>query len=316
MLRQAENLTRILACPIDKGRLHKADGTLHCELGHEFRVEGEVPVFAETPRREEQPSNMAPCDVDAKGTVDPFVNDWIVNTNGNLYWHVRGRLPRYPFPQWPFERGDGKVFVELGCGWGRWSAAAGKAGFATLGLDVHLNAVAAAYRVSREMGHHGEFACADIEALPVHSGTVDMIFSYSVLQHLDKSKVARIFREAWRVLKPGAAMVVQLPNTFGIYNVLLQLRRGFREAKTGTFEMRYWSRRAILEAVHTAGFTDVKIRADGFFSQNPQLSDLDLLTPMGKLVVLVSHATVATANRVAPLIAFADSLWVEARKPD
>jgi len=192
---------------------------------------------------------------------------------------------------------------------------AGKAGFATLGLDVHLNAVAAAYRVSRQMGYPGEYACADIEVLPIHSDTVDMIFSYSVLQHLDKSKVARIFREAWRVLKPGAAMVVQLPNSFGIYNVLLQLRRGFREAKTGTFQMRYWSKRAIREAVNEAGFTDVKIRADGFFSQNPQLSDLDLLAPMGKFVVLVSHAGAAIANRVSPLIALADSFWVAARKP-
>ena len=51
------------------------------------------------------------------------------------------------------------------------------------------------------------------------------------------------------------------------------------------------------------------------FSQDPQLSDLDLLSPTGKLVVLASFAGRKAAGVLPPLTRFADSLWVQARSP-
>lgn len=98
---------------------------------------------------------MGPCPhADENGgsrdqQIDTFVNDWIVNTNGNLYWRVRGKLPRYPIPNWRFGSGNGKVLVDIGCGWGRWSIAAAHAGFEPIGVDVHIDGLAAASRVAR-----------------------------------------------------------------------------------------------------------------------------------------------------------------------
>jgi hypothetical protein len=60
---------------------------------------------------------------------------------------------------------------------------------------------------------------------------------------------------------------------------------------------------------------NLRIRADGFFSQNPQLSDLDLLSPAGKLIVLASHVGRKTADALPLLVRAADSLWVEANSP-
>ena len=76
--------------------------------------------------------------------------------------------------------------------------------------------------------------------------------------------------------------------------------------------MRYWTRGGIREAIEKAGLRDLRLRADGFFSQDPQLSDLDLLSPAGKLVVLLSHAGKKAADALPPLVSLADSLWVEA----
>ena len=295
---------------------------MKCAHGHVFRFEQGVPIFAEHPRREPVPLNMPPllqtdnssAAVQARSSaVEPFVNDWIVNTNGNLYWGMRGRLPRYPIPAWPFGEGRGRVLLDIGCGWGRWSIAAARAGFQPIGLDLHVDALAAATRVSSQLNARGDFLCSGIEALPLGSRSVDCVFSYSVLQHIEKNTVLRCFREIARVLKPGGTCIVQLPNKIGVVSIAQQLRRGFREARPGSFEMRYWSHDEIRRGLEQAGLREVHIRADGFFSQNPQLADLDLLSGPGKALVLASYAGRKLANALPIFTHLADSLWIEAR---
>jgi len=316
-------LLRILACPNDHTKLRVENGALVCERAHQFPFEDGIPIFAENPRREPVPLNMAPCPHPSDGPhaaaqseqIDPFVNDWIVNTNGNLYWRARGRLPRYPIPDWPFGAGKGQVMVDIGCSWGRWSIAAARAGFVPVGTDVHVDALTAAARVSQQLGARADFICCDAERLPFQSDSVDLIFSYSVLQHLDKSKVRRIFQEISRILQPGGVCLIQLPNAFGMLSVVQQLKRGFHEARTGTFEMRYWTHAKIRRALEEAGFSRITIYTDGFFSQNPQLTDLDLLSPAGRLLVRASSAGRRAASALPILTRVADSLWIEARTP-
>ena len=314
-------LLQLLACPHDQTKLRVEHGALVCGRAHRFACENGIPIFAETPRREPIPLNMGPCSPPVNGgafaqpeqQIDSFVNDWIVNTNGNLYWRARGRLPRYPIPAWPTGPGKGKVLIDIGCSWGRWCIASARAGFVPIGTDVHIDALAAATRVSRQLGVRADFVCSDAEHLPFQPASVDCVFSYSVLQHLDKSKVRRIFQEIVRVLKPSGFCVIQLPNAFGLLSAAQQIRRGFREAKSGTFEMRYWAHATIRRALEQAGFSKIAIHADGFFSQNPQLSDLDLLSPAGRLLVRTSSAARKAADLFPILTHVADSLWIEAQ---
>lgn len=279
-----------------------------------------MPVFTDHPRREPIPLNMPPCPQFARDGVDlepidAFVNDWIVNTNGNLYWRMRGRLPRYPIPRWPFGNGEGKVLLDIGCSWGRWCIAAARAGFQPIGLDVHVDALAAAVRVSPQLNAVSGFLCSNADILPIASRSVDCVFSYSVLQHIDKAKVHRTFSEIARILKPGGRCIIQLPNVYGLLSLLQQLKRGFRDARPETFEMRYWSRREIRNSLSHEGLQDIRIHVDGFFSQNPQLSDLDLLTFGGKLIVIASYAGRRAADALPMFTRVADSLWIEASAP-
>lgn len=312
-----ESLLRLLACPVDRTLLRSEDDALVCTKNHRFAVENGVPVFTEHLRREPVPLNMPPCPAPASNEsgqhIDDFVNDWIVNTNGNLYWRVRGRLPRYPIPSWPFDRGDGKRMLEIGCSWGRWCVAAARAGFRPIGLDVHIDALAAAARVSKELQADADFICADADVLPLESRSIDFVFSYSVLQHIEKARVRQAFHEIARVLKPEGRCVVQLPNQLGLVSLLQQTKRGFREARRESFEMRYWSQREIRETLREEGLRHIEIHTDGFFSQNPQLSDLDLLAPMGKLIVCASYSGRKAAEALPFLTRVADSLWIEAR---
>jgi ubiquinone/menaquinone biosynthesis C-methylase UbiE len=280
-------------------------------------VEDGIPIFTDAVRREPIPKNMEAVrrKPGQEAAVDPFVDDWLVNTNGNLYRRARGNLKRYPIPRWPLSSAPGNIVVDVGCSWGRWSIAAARAGFAPIGVDVHIDSLASAQRVSRQLGVKACYLCGDVELLPFRSESVDVVFSYSVLQHIDRRKVIRFFEEAARVLKPGGLCLIQLPNAFGLHSLVRQAKRGFRDAAAGTFEMRYWTNAKIRKAIEKAGLQNLRFRADGFFSQDPQLSDLDLLSAAGKLIVLASFAGRKIADLVPPLTRVADSLWVQARSP-
>src|SRR5687767_7744724 len=95
----SEQLLEILACPVDGRGLHLQGTELICDSGHKFMVEDDIAVLTAAVRREALPRNMKPCPtVSADGSIDRFVNEWLVNTNGNLYWRARGALRRYPIP--------------------------------------------------------------------------------------------------------------------------------------------------------------------------------------------------------------------------
>src|ERR1700686_2136713 len=151
----------VLACPWDHTGLRLYEGALICERNHRFGFETGIPIFTDAVRREPVPLNMPICQhFNPDGSIDSFVNNWLVNTNGNLYWRARGKLLRYPIPHGPFVQGEGRLLVDVGCGWGRWSIAAARAGFRAVGLDVHIDALAAAFRVSRQLGCETDYLCA------------------------------------------------------------------------------------------------------------------------------------------------------------
>jgi 2-polyprenyl-3-methyl-5-hydroxy-6-metoxy-1,4-benzoquinol methylase len=308
-------ILRVLACPWDHTALRVEGGGLTCKQGHQFPVEHGIPVFTEKVRREALPGNMEAAPESGVGqAIDSFVNQWLVNTHGNLYWGARGKLRRYPIPPWPLGEGQGKRVVDIGCSWGRWSIAAARAGYLPIGVDVHIDALAAGRRVAKQLGVQADYVCSEADRLPFLVGSIDLVFSYSVLQHLDREAVRRIFGEAARILKPQGICLVQMPNRSGIFNLIRQMQRGFRDGAPGTFEMRYWSRAQIRKMVEEAGLGELQIRADGFFTQNPQLADLDILSFSGKLVVVTSYAGCRVAALLPFLTRLADSFWVEARK--
>jgi SAM-dependent methyltransferase/uncharacterized protein YbaR (Trm112 family) len=309
-------LRKILACPLDHARLQSVGGALICPSGHQFMIEAGIPVLTEHPRRELVPNNMGRCRRENEySEIDSFVDDWLVNTNGNLYWKARGRLKRYPIPIWPSVVGKGKTLLDIGCGWGRWTMSASQAGFRSIGMDIHLDALLAAIRVAARIGAFSEYVCGDPETMPFLSATVDVVYSYSVFQHMEKEKVKSIFKEIFRILTPGGFCLIQLPNTFGMFNLMRQAQRGFRRPRPDSFEMRYWSLGELRQAIKLAGLSCLSTRADGFLSQNPQMSDLDLLSTTGKLIVRVSHLGCKAADVLPFLIRVADSWYIQAYRP-
>ena len=63
---------------------------------------------------------------------------------------------------------------------------------------------------------------ADARYLPFPESTFDVVFSYSVLQHFEKQDARVALAEAARVLTVSGTSMIQLPNAFGLRNMLNQ----------------------------------------------------------------------------------------------
>jgi 2-polyprenyl-3-methyl-5-hydroxy-6-metoxy-1,4-benzoquinol methylase len=239
--------------------------------------------------------------------VDEHVRASLIKTHGNLY---RGaRLTRYPIPSFPLPPGQGRTVLDLGCNWGRWTIAAARAGYRPTGIDRGKKAIRAARRVAEQLGIEAEYVLGDVRELPFPDASFDAVFSYSVLQHLAKDDVRGVISEIRRVLRPGGIVWIEMPNARGPLNLVRQVRRGF-SAGAGQ-DVRYWTIPELRAAFGPIG--PVSVAADGFFTINPQVNDLDLLPPRSRAVVRVSDALRRASTRVPALVQVADSLVVRVK---
>jgi len=237
--------------------------------------------------------------------IDEYVTKSIVKTHGNLY-RGAARLGRYPIPAFPLPPGAGRRLLDLGCNWGRWTIAAARAGYAATGLDPSAKAVDAARRVAAQLGIDTEYVVGDGRRLPFPAASFDVVFSYSVLQHLAKEDARVVIAEIRRVLRPDGTAWIEMPNARGLLNLARQAARGF--SRGSGFDVRYWTLGELREAFGTIGA--VELHADGFLTLNPQPTDLDLLRPRHRLVVRLSEALRRASQRAPVLVRLADSVFV------
>jgi SAM-dependent methyltransferase/uncharacterized protein YbaR (Trm112 family) len=318
------DLLEMLVCPRDKAELRLQGGRLHCTHGHPYTVIEGVPILlvseagqthvegsralqvAESGDASQLPRfNVGP------GEIDPFVQNSIGATNGSLYADLIGKLTEYPIPRLRLPAGNGGLFLEIGCNWGRWCVAAARAGYRPVGIDPSLKAVRAAQRVSRQLGISALYAVADGRYLPFRAESFNQVFSYSVLQHLSPENVRATLHEIRRVLQVGGASLVQMPNAFGVRCLYHQARRRFREARD--FEVRYGTPSGLRKTFQNA-IGPSRLSVDGFFSLNAQISDARLLPLRHRLVVYASETLRLLSTTMPPMTFLADSLYVPSQR--
>jgi len=317
-------IKELLVCPRDKQDLRMHGTNLLCTLGHRYAVIDGVPILliAESEQThiegvralaiaESGDSSSLPKFEVAPHETDPFMRNAIGATNGGLYQHLVGSLAEYPIPRLRLAQGEGKLFLEVGCNWGRWCIAAARMGYRTVGIDPSLKSIRAAIRVARQLGISATYVVADSRFLPFRDGSFDQVFSYSVLQHLSKENTSISLSEIRRVMRVGAAALVQMPNAYGIRCLYHQIRRGFREAKD--FEVRYWSPRELLSQFsETIGPSHLSV--DGFFSLNIQPSDLHLMPRRYRALVHTSEKLRRMSSKISALKNVADSLYISSER--
>lgn len=119
---------------------------------------------------------------------------WFVSRR-ELVLDLVARLPR--------GAGDGRWFVDVGCGTGATAAALSRFG-RVIGVDFSPLALECCRRRGLTQVVRGQ-----AEAIPLVDGCADAIVATDILEHLDDD--ARALAEFFRVLKPGGHAVITVP---------------------------------------------------------------------------------------------------------
>lgn len=330
-----------LVCPRDHGRLRAAGAELTCDRGHAYPLIDGVPVLlldddapsfamarhslarARGGRGDERAPDLylesvgisddekrGVVELAARGSaVDPVAAYLVAATNGLMYRHLIGGLPEYPIPEIALPPGEGRSLLDVGCSWGRWTLAAARRGYAAVGIDPSLGAVMAARRVARQLNVPARFAVADARHLPFAPGSLDVVFSYSVIQHFSRPDAVRAVDEMGRVLRSGGVARVQMPTRYGLRCLYHQAWRGFSDGEG--FDVRYW-RLDDLRRMFAARIGDVRFDVDGYFGIGLQQTDARLMNLTGRLVLRASRWMTTASRRIPWLTRIADSVYVQA----
>lgn len=243
--------------------------------------------------------------------IDPVVSYLVGATNGIAYKSLVGKLGDYPIPDLRLPKGYGARFLDLGCNWGRWSIAAARKGYLPIGIDPSLGAVMAARRVARQMGVKAAFMVGDARYLPIRAGSVDQVFSYSVLQHFSRSDTRMAIGEIGRVLKNSGTSMVQMPTKLGVRCLYHQAQRGFTDGEG--FAVRYWSipsmRKVFSSLIGTTNF-----KVDCYFGIGLQFSDIRLMPKFLKVIIATSEILRKLSEFFPGLMYLADSVYVVSTK--
>jgi SAM-dependent methyltransferase len=339
----ASEIASLMVCPYDGLPLSRGDRVLRCPNKHAFPIVDDVPVLlrsdvphtialASNSLREAwadvEGRNADPWFVDTLGIsdeqkngvrmaascgddVDPVVSHLVAATNGILYKHVVGLLHDYPIPKIRLAAGQGKVLLDIGCSWGRWSMAAAKRGYMPVGLDPSLGAILAAKRVANSLSLPFHGVVADARFLPFRDGSFDVAFSYSVLQHFSKGDAQAAMEDIRRVLHADGTFLVQMASALGIRSIQHQMRRGFREPKD--FDVRYWTPPELLRTFRDI-FGPTELEVDCYFGLGLQPADVALMSGVSKLLIYASEALRTASKTFKPMIYLADSLYLRSAR--
>jgi arsenite methyltransferase len=136
-----------------------------------------------------------------------------------------------------------------------------------------------------------EFRVGEIENLPLADGSVNVIISNCVI-NLSQDK-PRVFREAFRVLKPGGRLMVSdIVLTADLPPQIMSSIEAYVGCIAGASQKSDY-----LEAIRAAGFQDVKIMDETVFPTDSLDTD-----PTIQAVIKEAHITPSQAKKIASSI--------------
>jgi len=180
----------------------------------------------------------------------------------DFYEAVWAGLPDDPQP-WAWTRrralllGElrpGDRVLDLGCGMGRFVAAARDAGADVVGVDIAERALERARRVAPGADLR---LVSDDGTLPLGHGEVDLVWCSEVLEHVPDT--AGFLTEVRRVLRRGGRLLLTVPDHGRLKRTLLALARYEPHYDPLGQHLRFYSRRSLTAVLHDTGFDGVRL---------------------------------------------------------
>jgi len=187
----------------------------------------------------------------------------------------------------------GQTVLDLGSGGGidcfMAARQVGETGF-VIGVDMTPAMIEKANRNKEKVGlNNVEFRQGQIEQMPAADNSVDVIISNCVI-NLSPDKTA-VFREAFRVLKPGGKLAVSDVVTQGKFS---EQERADMAAWTGCITGAE-DVASYVAAIRSAGFSDISVRD----KTNPEVELAEILPDNGKARVFSGRVTAVKPNKEA-----------------
>ena len=330
-------LLSILDCPRCRSDLELLGDRLFCQREHSYPVVDGVPVFV-IPEKEQTIdialasyhaaadsigaplyletiglSNVEKAGIEASwaqrksiGPIDPAISYLIGATSGLGYVNLIGRLDRYPLPNIPIGLSPGKLLLDVGCSWGRWSVSAARRGWHVVGVDPSLGAIMAGRRAF-PAEQNIMFVCGDARFLPFKANTFNYVFSYSVIQHFSEIDAETALREIGRILRHSGCSMIQMAHRGGVRSSYVRTRSNHRNE--GVFRVRYWSLSQI-KTVFRETIGPCIVRPEAFGGLGLLAEDWSIVSGTAKCLIAISVTLKTMAKIIKPLIRIADSVYV------
>jgi ubiquinone/menaquinone biosynthesis C-methylase UbiE len=103
----------------------------------------------------------------------------------------------------------GSVALDIGCGAGREAIFLAQKGFQVYGVDFSQAALRIAKRRAIKAGVSVNWRWADATNLPVPDQSVDFVNDRGCFHVIGENRRLKVARELWRVMKPGARMLLR-----------------------------------------------------------------------------------------------------------
>jgi len=179
-----------------------------------------------------------------------------------------------PTSSW-WEEWEDKTLLDVGSGKGNHLVGFARIGFNVKGLDIKPECLA----VLKNEAVYSEIDILkcnlEVDAFPVPSDSVDVVFSKSVIEHVQN--VDHLLDEIFRVLKPKGIAILMTPDWHSQHEI-------FWDDYT---HVKAWTRKGLQNAMRMKGFKNVECT---LFRQLPILWRYPWLKPICDLVALLPHS--------------------------
>lgn len=314
-----------------------AAGQLSCDWGHNYPIVDGVPVFVLPEKEQTIELALASYDAAVNGTggplylktiglsdgqkadiekywaergqtdrIDPTISYLIGATSGLGYVNLIGHLESYPVPKIPVKSGAGKMLLDVGCNWGRWSISAARKGWHVIGIDPSLGAIMAARRAFRNE-RNVMFVCGDARFLPFKDNTFHCVFCYSVIQHFSEVDAETALGEIGRALGEDGCSKIQIAHRGGLRSTYIRTRSDYFSG--GVFRVRYWPLTQI-KRVFDENIGPSTLIPEAFGGLGLLSDDWLVVSGKSKVLIAISVILKKVARIIRPLIRLADSVYV------